>query len=189
MSQFPQDLRMHPIKALTPTTLTWSSSAQSLFSTFSLACSQTFLSAALAIKTEAKRELSLLRLLWMLCQNQQQTHVFPNLLLLVYWREPFLLSLTSLARFNSKWTLAFQIAFLHTLKTFLYPSQVPKNPAPFSTSFHELPSSLYVLPEAPCSSMQVSCPFAWFLTCKDSLTLLLEEVILIQLFSYGTVKY
>lgn len=35
----------------------------------------------------------------------------------MYLKKPLLLSLTSLARFNSKWALAFLIAFLHTLIT------------------------------------------------------------------------
>jgi len=41
-------------------------------------------------------------------------------LLLMYLNKPFLLSLTPLAGFNSRWTLAFLVASLHALTTFLY---------------------------------------------------------------------
>uniref|UniRef100_A0A8B9S2F8 Uncharacterized protein n=1 Tax=Apteryx owenii TaxID=8824 RepID=A0A8B9S2F8_APTOW len=58
------------------------------------------------------------------------------LLLLMYLKKPFLLSLTSLARFNSKRALAFLVASLHTLTTFLYSSQVACPPFHFLyTSF------------------------------------------------------
>ncbi|KAM6408290.1 leucine-rich repeat-containing protein 56 [Rhynochetos jubatus] len=68
------------------------------------------------------------------------------LLLLMYVKKPFLLSLTSLARFNSKRALAFLVASLHDLTTFLYSSQVA------SSFFHSL---FEVFEEAKVSSPEV----------------------------------
>lgn len=55
---------------------------------------------------------------------------------------------TSLDRFNLKWTLAFLVAALHTLTV-----SPPRWPDIFSTS-HKPLSSVCVLPEASCLSMQ-----------------------------------
>lgn len=46
------------------------------------------------------------------------------LLVLVYLKKPFLLSLTSLAKFSSRWTLSFLIQFLHNLTASQYSFQV-----------------------------------------------------------------
>jgi len=56
----------------------------------------------------------------------------------MYLKKPYLLSLTCLARFNSRWALAFLVASLHALTTFLYSSQVacPSFHIPWTFLFH-----------------------------------------------------
>jgi len=74
-------------------------------------------------------------------------------LLLIYLKKPFLLSLTSLGRFNSRWALAFLISSLLSLTTFLYSSQVA------CPSFQVLQTFPFCLSFTRGSllSMQVSC--------------------------------
>lgn len=64
------------------------------------------------------------------------SHAF--ILVVMYLKKPLLLALTSLARFNSRWALAFLTAFLHTLTT----SQVA----------------------FPCFQLMVSPAYVWVLT-------------------------
>lgn len=62
---------------------------------------------------------------------QKHAHIFPSLhFAFDMLEEAFLIVLISLARFNSKWALAFLISSLHALTIFLCSSQVA---SPFST--------------------------------------------------------
>lgn len=97
------------------------------------------------------------------------------LLLLIHLKKPFLLSLTSLTRFNCKWALAFLITFLYTLTTSLYS---------ILSGLSLLPLPIHLLPifgfcqecfVHPCRSPVHS---AWFLAHVDASFFTLGDVIL-----------
>ena len=89
-----------------------------------------FLRASLSMKTKSKQAFS--NSTFSVSSSTRAPTSFSNgptfslgiHLLLMYLKKPFLLSLIPLAGFNSKWTLAFLVAYLHALTTFLYSSQV-----------------------------------------------------------------
>ena len=65
----------------------------------------------------------------------------------------------SLARLSSWWAFTFLTLSLHAWTASLYspPSPCPRSTDPASTSFM-FPFCVWILPGAPCSSLQASCP-------------------------------
>lgn len=129
---------------------------------------------ALAVMTAVKSHFLTLLSLYPLSQKHPSySAVCPHFpvfhLLLMYLKKPFLLSLSSIDGFNSKWALAFLFTSLHTLTKFLYSSQLPR-------SFLHIPyTSFFCLSFTPCRSPD---HFAWFLTHRQTMILSLEEVMI-----------
>lgn len=95
---------------------------------FSCLCGLGFLRAGFSTREWSKEHIQYLHPLCIIPGHPPQSAPSPLssffLLLLIYLRKPFLLSLKSLVTFNSKWMLAFLCASLNTLKTFLHSFQV-----------------------------------------------------------------